>query len=462
MRRHAPTDRPAGERAANREGRVARKRHATVVARPWDPGTRRWDDEVRCLAVDDAAGPRRVSMACLGRTGQWGNALMAYFYLLVFADVQAMIPEVPRWIGQDFFGFQDAPLTYAHPFVLYDGVSTIGQDRYHPMVTASLATSRARALGERGRHVMVLRDPLLARREPSLPPTCDLEGPYLVHTRHLARHRDRLQRAVEPVPAVRDPLDAAWRALRRRGETVIGVHVRRGDFESKFVHQGFEFITPIEWYRRWLDDVWREAERPVLFLATDSPDRVLPAFARYRPVTIADLMPDPSARSSVLDLPPAHLERTGRFFPDWYLLTRCDALAVSNSTFSFTASMVNDRASRFMRPDPQVRALVPFDPWDSEPLLFLPTSGNLLREVMRRFAAAQRGVGLAATLPNLSRAVHWYAQVLRLRAIAARHYGGRAGLLREVLRPQFYLAARRQYDGGEVGRAEAALLTSVP
>ena len=60
----------------------------------------------------------------------------------------------------------------------------------------------------------------------------------------------------------------------------------------------------------------------------------------------------------------------------------CDALAVSNSTFSFSAAMLAaERAARAApavallftasRPDPAARALVPFDPWDAAPTLKL-------------------------------------------------------------------------------------------
>ena len=54
-------------------------------------------------------------------------------------------------------------------------------------------------------------------------------------------------------------------------------------------------------------------------------------------------------------------------------MTKADVLAVSNSTFSFTAAMLNAQTSaateRFVRPVPEARGLRPFDPWDSSPLL---------------------------------------------------------------------------------------------
>lgn len=459
------------QRSADRLGRDSgrarrpgsRAREPEEGIRSWDPGTRRWDDEVRALADPGPTDLRRVSMACLGRTGQWGNALMAYFFLKAFSGAHHMTPEVPRWIGQDLFGRQDDPMTVAHRVILYDMVSEICQDAHHPMVTASLAVSRARAVREGGRRLVLLRDPLLDRADLASPPTSvDLEGLYFLHTRHLSPHRDLLRRAVEPVPALRERLDVGWRNLRGRGDTVIGLHVRRGDFASKFIHQGFEFVTPMRWYRSWLDRLWARYERPVLFVAGDSLPQTLRALDRYHPVTIRDLGVQVPPELLTLDLPPAHLQRNAEFFPDWFMLTRCHALAISNSTFSFTASMANTTASVFARPDLQANALVPFDPWDSEPLLFLSPSRSLVLEVLRRLSRSQQGMGLRAAVPSVGRALRWYGQVLRSRATASRHYSGTAGLFRELLRPQFYLAACRRYDERVPGAAIAGLPTIPP
>ena len=53
------------------------------------------------------------------------------------------------------------------------------------------------------------------------------------------------------------------------------------------------------------------------------------------------------------------------FMVDHHILRHADHVAISNSTFSFTAAMLNERAETFMRPHPNRRELVAFDPWDS-------------------------------------------------------------------------------------------------
>lgn len=56
-----------------------------------------------------------------------------------------------------------------------------------------------------------------------------------------------------------------------------------------------------------------------------------------------------------------------RFYPDWFLLTQCNHLAISNSAFSFTAAMLSERYIDFVRPSSIDKRLVPFDPLDAEP-----------------------------------------------------------------------------------------------
>jgi hypothetical protein len=423
--------------------------HGRAAALPGGAINCPWDDEVRDYPRASATCSGRVSMACLGRHGRWGNTLLAYFFLTAFARVHRLIPEVPRWIGQDVLDTRDPSISEAHPVVLYDMVSEICQEHHHPMVTFDLAVSRARsvrAIG--GRSLVVLRHPLLTPGS-KLPASClDLEGPYFLHTRHLAPHREVLRGVTRPARALREPLESAWHRLAARGDAVIGIHVRRADFDTALGQQGFEFVAPARWYRAWLKRIWRRYDKPVLFIATDSPGDVLPAFAPWHPVTARDLDVEFPSALQYPDLPSSHVEPDAAFFPDWFMLTRCHALATSNSTFSFTASMVNETASLFVRPDLGRGALVPFDPWDSEPLLFLPAASNLPLDAVRRLVVAQRGLGARAMRSNVRRAVRWYLSVLRMRAMACRYYLGGRGLSRELWKPQFYLATRRRYDAG--------------
>ena len=56
------------------------------------------------------------------------------------------------------------------------------------------------------------------------------------------------------------------------------------------------------------------------------------------------------------------------FLVDHHILRHANHLAISNSSFSFTAAMLNAHAGSFLRPDPTLQELVAFDPWASEVL----------------------------------------------------------------------------------------------
>jgi hypothetical protein len=49
------------------------------------------------------------------------------------------------------------------------------------------------------------------------------------------------------------------------------------------------------------------------------------------------------------------------------MLSQCDILAISNSTFSFAASMLNNNGYNFVRPRLSQKKLIQYDPWNSRP-----------------------------------------------------------------------------------------------
>ena len=122
---------------------------------------------------------------------------------------------------------------------------------------------------------------------------------------------------------------------------MVAIHIRRGDFGY-----GKYWIAPPEWYLAWLSAIWPGLDKPVLYVATDD-ETVLPSFAQFSPW---------DARSLDVHIPGAD------FMVDHHVLRNADKVAISNSTFSFTAAMLNVRALTFMRPHPNRRELVPFKP----------------------------------------------------------------------------------------------------
>ena len=65
---------------------------------------------------------------------------------------------------------------------------------------------------------------------------------------------------------------------------LVAIHVRRGDYRRLQSVPQFRLV-PENWYLALLRAIWPNLNDPVLFVATDEPQAMLPAFADFRPVT---------------------------------------------------------------------------------------------------------------------------------------------------------------------------------
>jgi hypothetical protein len=273
---------------------------------------------------------------------------------------------------------------------------------------------------------------------------------FLIHTRELAPHRDFVRELFKPLASIQARIDETIAKLRSTYSTVVGIHVRRGDFVTSDLRQSLDLLTPLADYTQWLDSIWPSLPAPVLLIATDSPSMVLPAFERFAPQTatslglrIDDLVPKGEGGNAFHQLGQSP---SADFFPDWSLLTQCDVLAISNSTFSFTASLMNERARRFVRPTFDGSDLIPYDPWASEPLLMMEPSRSLVYEAVRRIRLRTRALGPASIPGSTLLAMRTYLKTLHYRLATCRHLFGTTATLCELARPSFYLQAGRRYQ----------------
>ncbi len=260
-------------------------------------------------------GGPRLSASQIGSAGRFGNQLLQYAVLRAHAEQQGLALETPDWIGRCLYGVDDPLPGPPLPPVLEEECGI------------------AECLAEQG-------PDRCANRE--------VVGYFCGDTTPLAPFRARVRNWFRPVGAVAAHANEVLIALRGRGRTLVAIHLRRGDFGGRRF-----WIAPEDWYLDWLDRVWPGLDRPVLCIATDAPD-LIHRFARYAPLQTADL---------TAPLPGAE------FFADHWVLSQADALAVSNSSFSVTAALLNDRARLMVRPHRPSGRLVPFDPW-SGPVLW--------------------------------------------------------------------------------------------
>ncbi|MBO9542447.1 FkbM family methyltransferase [bacterium] len=256
-----------------------------------------------------------ITMSTLGTNGRFANQLFQYAFLKTYAKDHDLAVQTPPWAGQLLFGHADPQLTRSLPQV---------KERSNRLAEALIPNASA---------------PLK---------NVDVWGYFQYHTRYYAKHQAYIRSLFQPLPELAQRMQPAIDRLRALGKTVVGLHLRRGDYG----YQHF-FVAPNQWYLDWLAGFWETLEDPVLFIASDEPEKVLADFAAYRPVTIRDLG---------VDLGEAN------FYLDFHLLSQCDWTAISNSSFSFFAAMLNTNGKGFFRPHLPSQKLLPFDPWNSEPL----------------------------------------------------------------------------------------------
>ncbi|MDH5300719.1 MAG: FkbM family methyltransferase [Gammaproteobacteria bacterium] len=278
-----------------------------------------------------------VRMSTLGVNGRFGNQLFQYAFLRIYAKNHGCKVETPDWIGRHIYDLDDAYIS--------DKSCTKVAQTTQDLLECSIANSET-----------VYRN-------------VDFWGYFQYNTKFYAGEKSFFQSLFKPKEKIGNEIDGQLSVMRDGGRTVVGIHVRRGDYGYKFF-----FLTPAEWYKRWLDEMWPKLENPVLYVASDDLDSVLLEFSEYNPISSKD-MPIGGMVSDE--------------FVDFHVLGKCDHVAISNSSYSFLACMLNNDAKSFVRPDLRAGGMIEFDPWDSEPLLRNATAEEYGLPFMSKKRAAE-------------------------------------------------------------------------
>ncbi len=311
-------------------------------------------ERIKSLSADDATISNEpvISMSSLGDLGRFGNQLLQYAFLKVCAKKSNARMECSSWIGQTLFGLKDAPISRRLPLAVEESYFGPNLFDYIPEFIPYLEKlSNQSSFRIPGEEIIE-----------SAKVNVDLWGFFQVHTQYLQPYKQEIRSWFEPVSDLKSALLDGLEVLRSQGKTIVGVHIRRGDFFSVPM-AGFTLVVPSKWWCEWLESIWDELENPVLFLCSDDLDNVIDDFKKFSPITYKDLDIKLPERMKDLDI---------GFYTDFYLLSNCDIVGISNSIFSFTACMLNDRGKMFVRPTWDFSTkFEQFDPWNSVPLLHI-------------------------------------------------------------------------------------------
>jgi hypothetical protein len=296
--------------------------------------------------ADIAPGTRSlVTMRNLGRNGRMANQLLQWAFLNFYAWRHDLRLEAPNFPAASLIGARPMPVSRDLPTLRY----------------APFEDEAALALWD-------LDPPLI---------DLDFDGYF------------------QELPGCWRPHRALFRALLRFGAEaaadrwraaipgkVIAVHVRRGDLADP-VHASIPQFAPVplDWYVAWVEGQLARMPGARLYVATDSPDAVRPAFARFDPLPSATFAED---------------ARVG----DLLALARTDALAFGNSSFGRIACLLAAEGQTQAAADFRAGALTPCDAW-TEPGFW------------RRFGPAPAPVDPRARLAHGARPPNWRKRLKR-------------------------------------------------
>jgi hypothetical protein len=291
-------------------------------------------------------------MSALGRMGRFGNQVFQYAFLRLAAAASGARVECSPWAGRALFGHDDPPVTTKVPPAIEidpDGPTIFEVIPELIPYVEDLTGAKALRVGATA---------LQEGCEPG-----DIIGFFQFHTRHYRPVQDAFRALFQPRQHLMQWLSEPIDALRRRGRTIVAIHMRSGDYRW-FPQFGFTLTAPPKWWLAWLERNLHRFDDPVLYVCSDDLRSVKENFRKYDPLTEAGLTVPPPA-----DIAAAGAE----FYRDYYVMTQADVLGIGNSTFSYTAAMLNERAHTFARPHWDFgNPIVEFDPWNAEPLLYQP------------------------------------------------------------------------------------------
>jgi FkbM family methyltransferase len=266
----------------------------------------------------------RLTMSTLGVNGRFGNAILQYMFLTVATTVQNAVLQTPKWIGSLLFSLDD-PVPHNYPPEALE-INSL----FH---------------NEEAAAVMLDASCLLGRRISNLP-SIDLKGFFQVHSKEYIPFKAKILNKFSLEGPIFQEFRKASNLIRGHGLKIVGVHLRRGDYGYDLFYR-----APCLWYEKLLVDLCLSPKEYAVYLSTEQPSDYhgrFPSFLVFSSISFG--------------IPP---QSTQSFIFDFFMLAVSDILAISNSTFSFSAALINTSAKQFFRPNYNNQALIEFDPWDS-------------------------------------------------------------------------------------------------
>jgi len=294
-----------------------------------------------------------VTCSNLGTVGWLGNQFYRYLALIYLSEKHNQKIQTSEWLGEQIFNLSckrpDKNLTYK---TVNEEGDKHSKELYKPDRSKVLALEDFK-----NNNYDVLT-----------------HNNAFYHTSYLQEYKDVILQKLQfnkevqtkLVPQIHEFLDL------KEGEEFIAVHARMtlGGYCNKWKF-------PFEWYRRKLNEILKEKGEKVkkIIICSDNPAHVIKGLSEFNMINVNhhikyELLPCETAKDVAK---PGDLGGTGcfNFTPDFVMMTLCDELLTSDSTFTYAAAMLNRKPhARYYKSSLRDQQLVQYDPWNSHLLNF--------------------------------------------------------------------------------------------
>ena len=344
---------------------------------------KRWDSATEALPANAAISENRntiITMPSFGLHGRWGNTVFQYLFIRILAlnnDCKIELYKDGEYLKTRMSLYTDmgdsAPLqTRATIFLLDSYQSFIRSLNYIPgNFWRAMYVSNVRL-----QKCYFIKDTALAINQP-LPfakgESIEVEGLFIVNPKMYRQKQDFIRtKLFKPTVQFNQLIEKCMRYL-GLDKTLIGIHIRKGDFIFDPLQQSFQFPIPAKYIISWLTTNISKFKNPVIVVCSDDEQAYKEIeIAGFDVVNTKKMLPDIETTADIEQL-------------DWEILRRCNVLIGSNSSFSFSAALLAINNLQCFRFSLDEKAFIEFNPWDAEPLQHVTSSPYLWSYLSSRF-----------------------------------------------------------------------------
>jgi hypothetical protein len=391
-------------------------------------GKRKWEQPSQDISRNSATveiSGKIFTMPGFAHYGRWGNMVFQYLFMDALAannDASIELNREEESLAERLNLYTDlaniSPVKTQADNILIDSFHLFfgWLNYFPPYFWRAIYVSKIL-----GKKCFILNDAKEAITQPIVVAgnaVMEVEGLFVVNPKLYAGRRELiLNKLLQPTPTFNAAIENCMNNL-GRNKTIIGIHIRRGDFVREPLEQGFQIPVATKYIVKWLSENLAAFHDPVIYVCSDDSN----AFkeiesAGFKVLTSKHIMPETDSFLQYEQL-------------DWEILRRCNVIINSNSTFSFSTSLLNRMQPVCYRFSFKQKKFISFDPWQAEPLEFYTSAPYLWSFLYSRFSLVTDMVNTSAAKARLKKDlkkwIHWKStKFSRLRykyGFSARYY----------------------------------------